>query len=910
MLSNTTAELIQDDLPSGVSLRDLGDQQLKDIDRPERLYQLVADGLASEFPPLRTASPKRPRRRLAVGAAAGVAAVVAAAVAVIVGTRGGSAPAASAAPVSADSVGTFNSANGRLTGQVSVGASPSAIAAGDGSIWVTNVDAHTVSRVDPVKQVVIQTIQVGNGPDGIAVGGGFVWVTNGLDGTVTKISPITDSPVDTIQVGNGPAGVATGARYVWVANSNDGTVTRIDERTDKPLAPINVGQSADGIAVEDGSVWVTSNVSGTVTRIDATGNVAQSVATGDGADAVAAAPDSIWVANNLDGTVTRVDPTSSKGPVTIAVGDGPSGIAVAGSAVWVSNELAGTLSRIDAVRNAVVQTVTTGNRPEGVVVSSGQLFVPVRASGTGHRGGTLTMLTTADGGFGSDDPVLTAGPIQGQVFALTNDGLTGFRRAGGSAGTRLVPDLAVSLPSPTDAGRSYTFQLRPGIRYSTGALVRPQDFRSTIERTLDLLPGLSSYYGRIVGARRCLADAKRPCDLSKGIVTDAASNTVTFHLTAPDPNFLSELALPYVYVMPAGTPLHPHGPLPATGPYEIAPGQNARGIRLIRNPRFHEWSHAAQPSGFPNVIVERYRGSPDAHVSAVLHGAADLVSDVAPPSPSVLASVRTQHPSQLEINPWDITLLLALNTRLAPFDDVRARRALNFAVDREHLRDLTVGQGLGKVTCQVLPPDFDGYRRYCPYTAAPTKTGAWTAPDLARARQLVRASGTVGQAVTVWMPSFIPFSTAAGRYVVSVLDTLGYKARLRAPRFNPFLRENKLHVQLGFWGWGPDFAATPAGFIPPAFACSAYTPVTSQNQAVAEFCDPAIDREMARAQSLQASDPEAASQLWAKIDRDVTDQAPWVPFANGVVLEVVSKRVGNYQYNPQYGTLLDQLWVR
>jgi peptide/nickel transport system substrate-binding protein len=235
---------------------------------------------------------------------------------------------------------------------------------------------------------------------------------------------------------------------------------------------------------------------------------------------------------------------------------------------------------------------------------------------------------------------------------------------------------------------------------------------------------------------------------------------------------------------------------------------------------------------------------------------------------------------------------------------------LNFAVDREHLRDLTVGQGLGKVTCQVLPPDFDGYQRYCPYTAAPTKTGAWTAPDLARARQLVRASGTVGRAVTVWMPSFIPFSTAAGRYVVSVLDSLGYKARLRAPRFNPFLRENKLHVQLGFWGWIPDFAATPAGFIPPAFACSAYTPVSSQNQAVAEFCDPAIDREMARAQSLQATDPEAASQLWAKIDHDVTWQAPWVPFANGVVLEVVSERVGNYQYNPQYGTLLDQLWVR
>ena len=58
------------------------------------------------------------------------------------------------------------------------------------------------------------------------------------------------------------------------------------------------------------------------------------------------------------------------------------------------------------------------------------------------------------------------------------------------------------------------------------------------------------------------------------------------------------------------------------------------------------------------------------------------------------------------------------------------------------------------------------------------------------------------------------------------------------------------------------------------------------------------------------SDPETASRLWARIDRDITDQAPWVAFANGAVLEVVSTRVRNYQYNPQWGTLLDQLWVK
>jgi hypothetical protein len=76
------------------------------------------------------------------------------------------------------------------------------------------------------------------------------------------------------------------------------------------------------------------------------------------------------------------------------------------------------------------------------------------------------------------------------------------------------------------------------------------------------------------------------------------------------------------------------------------------------------------------------------------------------------------------------------------------------------------------------------------------------------------------------------------------------------------------------------------------------------------FCDRRIDREIAHARSLQTSDPGTASRLWTTIDRDLTDRAPWVAFANGVVLEVKSTRVGNYQNNPQWGTLLDQLWVR
>ena len=583
------------------------------------------------------------------------------------------------------------------------------------------------------------------------------------------------------------------------------------------------------------------------------------------------------------------------------MGDGPNAVAVADGSVWVSNELDGTLSRIDPARNVSVPALTTGNQPEGIVPADGRLFVAVRASGTGHRGGTLTVLE--DGRDAQTlDPALVVDAHQTQLIVLTSDGLVGYRRVGGIAGGKLVADLAVSMPVPTDGGRTYSFRLRPGIRYSTGALLRPEDFRRAFERTLSIGADAgvlnSPALAEIVGGRRCLAEPHRPCDLSRGVVADPAANTVTIHLTRPDPTFLYDLPWVAAFPVPSGTPMGPTPFVPGTGPYRIA-SFDKRGVKLVRNRFFHEWSRAAQPDGNPDVIRVRFGGTPEGRISAVLGGRADLASWGPAPSPRTLESLRTRQLGRLRVTPWYVTWFLALNTRAAPFDNVLARRALNFAIDRAHLRDLTIGQGLGQVTCQVLPPDLDGYSPYCPYTIGPIAAGTWTAPDLARARALVRRSGTAGKQVTVWIPHYIGFSRAPGQYVVSVLNSLGYHARLRMGRQRPS------DEQVSFWVWTPNFAAA-AGFIPTALACN----LSLNDGNEARFCDPAIDREMARAQSLSGSDPVQANTLWARIDHELTDLGPWVPYANRLFLEVVSERVGNYQWHPQWTTLLDQLWVR
>ena len=128
--------------------------------------------------------------------------------------------------------------------------------------------------------------------------------------------------------------------------------------------------------------------------------------------------------------------------------------------MWVASEFGGSVARIDPATDTVAGTIKVGNRPRGLAVAGGLVWVGAQASATSHRGGTLTVLQ--NGPFGSSDPAANVFSLATVLtLYMTNDGLTAFKRVGGSDGEQVVPDLATSLPAPTDGGRTYTFQLRP-----------------------------------------------------------------------------------------------------------------------------------------------------------------------------------------------------------------------------------------------------------------------------------------------------------------------------------------------------------------------------------------------------------------------------------------------------------------
>jgi YVTN family beta-propeller protein len=844
-----------------------------------------------------------PRRRWP---AAGAVAVIALTVtALLVVTTGGSV--ARLSRVAADSVGVISPARGVVTADVPVGSSPSAVAAGAGSVWVANYDDNTVSRIDPATHAT-QTIPVDSTPSGIAVGAGAVWVANNFGGTVSRIAPAVNRVVQTIRVGNGPSGVAVGDGSVWVTNSSDGTLTRIDAVSGDVRPTIPLGGGATDVALGLGAVWVSDAANGRVLRIDPqTDQITEPINVGTGPSAITVGFGSVWVANSLDGTVSRIDPQTNQVAATIPVGDGPSAIAVGTRGVWVANEFGHSVVRIDPATNHVARTVTVGNKPLGLAAAGGLLWVSAQDSGASHRGGTLTALQNAS--FGSLDPSGLKGSL-GSLYSLymTNDGLTAFARVGGSDGAQVVPDLATSLPTPTDGGLTYTFRLRSGIRYSSGQPLRPEDFRRAIERSLRL--GWTIYYPNVVGGAACVA---RPghCDLSRGIVTDDAANTVTFHLVAPDPEFLQRLALWPALAVPAGTPDHDVGshPIPATGPYMFS-SDTPRQVTLVRNPYFHEWSHAAQPDGYPDRIVWRTGASTQAAVTSVADGAASYSVD--PPPADRLREVQTRFASQLHVEPNDVTVEMALNPGLAPFTDVRVRRALNYALDRAKLTRL-LGED-SRPTCQELAPYIPGYQRYCPYTLHPNRAGVWSAPNLAKARALIAASGTRGTPITILSaPGYLTDFTAAGRYLVSLLDRLGYPTHIRSvgssSNLFSLVSDPRTRVQAYLSVLAPNYPAASEFLGPEYSSCQSSLSATGSTVPALHFCDPRFDAIVRRALAAESTRSPTVAALWAKADRRFTDQAPVVPLVTPSIMDFVSHRVGNYQFNPQIGVLIDQLWV-
>jgi peptide/nickel transport system substrate-binding protein len=529
-------------------------------------------------------------------------------------------------------------------------------------------------------------------------------------------------------------------------------------------------------------------------------------------------------------------------------------------------------------------------------------------STSAKNGGTFTIL--ANSAFGVADPAQNYTLEEWQLLINTHDGLVGFAHVGGLAGTKIVPDLATSIPQPTNGGKTYVFHIRKGIKFSNGQVLKPSDFVTTFERQFTV-PGPTTFYSKIVGASAC---STKGCSLSKGVIANDSAYTLTINLTAPDAEIMDQLSLPFAYAVPSGTStkLTGNNVPPGTGPYMWKSYNPNTEAVLVRNPYFKVWSKQAQPAGHPNEIIEKYGLQVSDEVTQVENGDANEVFDGDQiPSDQLGQLSSAKYANQVHVNTLTADWYFALNTRKPPFNNVQARQAINYAANRSAYVRIAGGPQLAVPSCQILPPNFPSYSGYCPFTTG-SSTSKWTAPDLTKAKALVKSSGTAGMKVVV-NGTNDQVGKALVEQMVSDLNSIGYKASpqlLAASVQYPYVQNstNSANWNVGWSAWYQDYPA-PSDFLNVLLGCGSIHPNSDASPNIAAYCSQSTQAQINQAESEEASDPSGAAKLWTQIDHEDTLAAPWVNMYNPKQIDFLSSSVHGYEWNPQWYILIDQLWL-
>jgi peptide/nickel transport system substrate-binding protein len=341
-----------------------------------------------------------------------------------------------------------------------------------------------------------------------------------------------------------------------------------------------------------------------------------------------------------------------------------------------------------------------------------------------------------------------------------------YKHAEGVEGSRVVPGLAEELPKISNGGKTYTLTLRPGLKYSDGTAVKASDFPYAIERMFKLNSGGSPFYTSIVGAEKF---AETKSGGIPGIKADDKTGEIVIDLVKPRGTFTNELALMFAAPVPAGTPNEDLSadPPPGAGPYMIVNSQPGRGWEYERNPQWAKTNSALLPD-YPTGHLDGAKitvvRNPQTQVNDVEQGKSNWMQN--PPPSDRYAEVKSKFEgTQFKVQSTISTYYFWMNTRQAPFDDLKVREAINYAVDPAALERIYAGQIKG--TQQILPPGMPGYKKIDPYPY-----------DLAKAKAMIKEADPADMDIAVWTDSESP-NNEAGEYYEGVLKELGFNTKLK-----------------------------------------------------------------------------------------------------------------------------------
>jgi peptide/nickel transport system substrate-binding protein len=462
-----------------------------------------------------------------------------------------------------------------------------------------------------------------------------------------------------------------------------------------------------------------------------------------------------------------------------------------------------------------------------------------------------------------------------------------YRHVDGPAGYKLVPGLAQSLPSVSRNGKVYKFKLRKGVKYSNGSTVKASDFEWAIKRGFLAQGQGVGFYTDIAGAEAYSKNPTAGGDIS-GIVTNNAKRTITVRLAKPRGDFLTILALLFAAPVPGNTdPAIQNGSIPGTGPYKFSNYDPNRSFTMVRNPFFKATKNI--PRGNPNTIEVSLVGDADAATQRVINGQADYSNAAIPPDRIADAKGK----GKLLLRKTANTYYFWMNIKEAPFNKLKVRQAVNYAIDRKALQTLVWG-GLGRPTQNVLPPTYPSYRKLSLY-----------GHNLAKAKTLINQAGANGAKVTVWTRNVSDAVTAA-QYYTSILNQIGLNASLNVlPRATYYTTIGNVdtHAQTGWARWLEDYPH-PLDWFDVLLNGDRIT--NQDNNNYAWYKNKKTDAAIESLKKAPILTP-AVNARWAKVEKQIMQQAPWAPWSNRVFPEFFGKNMSCIHTQLLYGIDLARL---
>jgi peptide/nickel transport system substrate-binding protein len=524
-----------------------------------------------------------------------------------------------------------------------------------------------------------------------------------------------------------------------------------------------------------------------------------------------------------------------------------------------------------------------------------------------HKGGTIIF--DDNGAPDSTDPGNTYYTDIWNVVGLYGRTLVTYRPVPGAAGAQLVPDLATSLGRVSDNGLTWTYHLKPGVKFEDGTPVTSIDVKYAIERAYarDVLPNGPSYFSVLLNDPGYPGPYKDKTPGKMGLTSVATPGplTIVFHLQRPFADFDYVAALPQTVPVPpakdtgAKYQLHPV----STGPYKFASYQLDRQFTLVRNPR---WDPATDPNR--HQLADEMVFNLNVNAATIDNNLIHNFAQVDETGTGVQAAARAQilaSPS-LKNNadnvPTNLAWFTYINTKVKPLDNVHCRRAVEYAADKTAYQTAYGGPVAGgTIASTVLPPSLAGYQASDLYEATTKPHG-----DLARAKRELAACGQPdGFTTNLAYFADSPASKAAAGAEQQALSRARITVTLQGYRSENYFADfagvpryvHQHDLGLAEGGWAPDWP-DGFGFLYYLTAGPAISPAGNHN--VEELNDPVVNTLFARA--LATTNVAARTRIWSQIDRQVMSDAVILPGVDARALLYRNPHLTNVYVSRIYAT--------